>query len=41
MLRTLPIFEVVSMIKKPTGNKKLIRQMMLLTNPRSRISYFD
>ena len=40
-LQTLPIFEIVSMIKKPTGNKKLIRQMMLLTNPRSRRSYFQ
>ena len=40
-LQTLPIFEIVSMIKKPTRNKKLIRQMMLLTNPRSRASYFQ
>ena len=40
-LQTIPIFEIVSMIKKPTRNKKLIRQMMLLTNPRSRTSYFQ
>lgn len=31
----------VFMLKKPTRNKKLIRQMMLLTNPRSRRSYFQ
>ena len=40
-LQTLCIFEIVSMIKKPTRNKKLIRQIMLLTNPRGRRSYFQ